>query len=143
MGTPEAARLLDVTQQTIRNRIRAGTLQGEDVEYPVGERRYYVEQPSLDLEISRRGQVARYENVAEYSQTLADHFTRQATMLRDAINSQHAEYSRRLDGMEDNQKEIAAKLNEVVDILRQSADREKLFHKDNLALFARYTQQAT
>ena len=143
VGTPEAARLLGVTQQTIRNRIRAGTLEGEEVQYPDGERRYYVEQPSLDLEISRRGQVARYENVAEYSQTLADHFTRQAKMLRDAINAQNAECSRRLDGMENNQKEIAAKLNEVVDILRESADRERRVHEDVLGVFARYTQQVT
>jgi hypothetical protein len=118
-------------------------LEGEEVQYTDGERRYYLEQPSLDLEISRRGQVARYENVAEYSQTLADHFTRQATMLRDAINAQNAEFSRRLDGMENNQKEIAAKLNEVVDILRESADREKRFHEDVLHLFARYAQQVT
>ena len=143
VGTPEAARLLGVTQQTIRNRIRAGTLQGKEVQYPDGERRYYVEQPSLDLEISRRGQVARYENVAEYSQTLADHFTRQATMLRDAINSRNAEYSRRLEDMANNQKEMSAKLNEAVDILRESADREKRFQKDLLDLFARYTQQVT
>jgi hypothetical protein len=84
VGTPEAARPLGVTQQTIRNRIRAKTLQGKDVRYPDGERRYYVERSSLDLELSRRGQVARYENIAEYSQTLADHFTRQTEMLRDA-----------------------------------------------------------
>jgi hypothetical protein len=78
VGTPKAARLLGVTQQTIRNRIRAGTLKGKEVQYPDGERRYYIKRPSLDLELSRRGQVARYENIAEYSQILADHFTRQA-----------------------------------------------------------------
>jgi predicted transcriptional regulator len=143
VGTPEAARLLGVTQQTIRNRIRAETLQGKEVQYPDGERRYYVDQSSLDLELSRRGQVARYENIAEYSQTLADHFTRQTEMLREAMQSQHAEYSRRLEDMENNQKEIAAKLNEAVDILRESADRERRLQEDVLDLFARYAGQVT
>jgi DNA-binding transcriptional MerR regulator len=137
VGTPEAARLLGVTQQTIRNRIRAGTLKGKEVRYPEGERRYYVEHPALDLELSRRGQVARYENIAEYSQTLADHFTRQAKLLRDTMEAQNAEYSRRLEDMEHNQREIAARLNEAVDILRESADREKRFQEDVLDLLAR------
>ena len=137
VGTPEAARLLRVTQQTIRNRIRAGTLKGKDVEYQDGERRYYVERPSLDLELSRRGQVARYENIADYSQAIADHSTRQARMLRDAIEDQNAEYSRRLQDMELNQKDIAAKLNEAVDILRETAGREKRFQEDVLDLLAR------
>jgi uncharacterized membrane-anchored protein YhcB (DUF1043 family) len=113
------------------------------VQYPEGERRYYVERSSLDLELSRRGQVARYENIAEYPQSLADHFTRQAEMLRDVMKSQHTEYSRRLEDMENNQKEIAAKLNEAVDILRESAEREKRFQEDVLDLLARYTQQVT
>jgi DNA-binding transcriptional MerR regulator len=143
VGTPEAARLLSVTQQTIRNRIRAETLQGKEVQYPDGDHRYYVERTSLDLELSRRGQVARYENIADYSQTLADHFTRQAEMLRDAMQVQNAEYSQRLEDIENNQKEIAAKLNEAVDILRESADREKRFQEDILDLFARFTQQVT
>lgn len=143
VGTPEAARLLGVTQQTIRNRIRAGTLKGEEVRYPDGERRYYVDQPSLDLEISQRGQVARYENIAEYSQTLADHFTRQTEMLGDAMRSQNAEYSRRLEDMEHNQKDIAAKLNEAVSILRESAEREKRFQEDVIDLLSRYTRQVT
>jgi predicted transcriptional regulator len=138
VGTPEAARLLGVTQQTIRNRIRAETLQGKDVQYPDGERRYHVERPSLDLELSRRGQVARYENIAEYSQTLADHFTRQTEMLSDAMKSQNAEYSQRLEDMEHNQKIIAAKLNEAVDILRESAEREKHFQQDVIDLLARF-----
>jgi predicted transcriptional regulator len=143
VGTPEAARLLGVTQQTIRNRIRAEILKGKEAQYPDGERRYYVERPSLDLELSRRGQVARYEKIAEYSQTLADHFTRQTEMLRDAMMSHNAEYSRRLEDMEHNQKVIAARLNEAVDILRQSAEREKRFQEDVLDLLARYTQQVT
>ena len=141
-GTPEAARLLGVTQQTIRNRIRADTLAGKEVRYPDGERRYYVERSSLDLELSRRGQVARYENIADYSQTLADHFTRQAEKLRNAMEAQGAEYSRRLEGMEQNQKDIAAKLNEAVDVLRESAQREKRFHEDVLDLLARYTESS-
>jgi hypothetical protein len=143
VGTPEAARLLRVTQQTIRNRIRAGTLTGSEVQYPDGERRYYVERPSLDLELSRRGQVARYENIAEYSQTLADHFTRQAEMLRDSMEAQNTQYSRRLENMEQNQRDIAAKLNEAVDILRESAEREQRFQEDVLDLLARYTQEIT
>jgi hypothetical protein len=143
VGTPEAARLLDVTQQTIRNRIRAGTLKGKEAQYPDGERRYYVERPSLDLELSRRGQVARYENIADYSQTLADHFTRQTEMLRDVMESQNAEYSRRLEEMEHNQRDIAATLNEAVDILRETAEREKRFQQDVLDLLVRYAQHAT
>ena len=143
VGTPEAARLLGVTQQTIRNRIRAETLKGKEVRYPDGERRYYVERPSLDLELSRRGQVARYENVADYSQTLADHFTRQASMLRDAMEAQNSEYARRLEDVELHQKDVAAKLNEVVDILRKSAEREQRFQEDVLALLARFAQKVT
>jgi len=143
VGTPEAARLLGVTQQTIRNRIRAGTLEGQEVQYPDGERRYYVERPSLDLELSRRGQVARYENIADYSQTLADHFSRQTEMLKETMISQSAVYSRRLEDMEQNQKVIAAKLNEAVDVLRQSAEREKRFQEDVLDLLARFTHQVT
>ena len=141
VGTPEAARLLGVTQQTIRNRIRAETLQGKEVQYPDGERRYYVERLSLDLELSRRCQVARYETIAEYSQTLADQFTRQTETLRDAIESQNTQYSLRLEVLENNQKEIAARLNEVVDILREPSDREKRFQEDMIDLFARFTQQ--
>lgn len=140
-GTPEAARLLGVTQQTIRNRIRAGTLIGKVVQYPDGERRYYVERQSLDLELSRRGQVARYENVAEYSQTLADHFTRQARMLLDILEAQGEEDSRRMQDMEENLKDIVAKLNEAVDILRESAEREKRFQEDVLDLLGRHEQQ--
>jgi predicted transcriptional regulator len=143
VGTPEAARLLGVTQQTIRNRIRAGTLEGQEVQYPDGERRYYVERPSLELELSRRGQVARYENMADYSQPPADHFSRQTEMLRDAMQAQNAEYSRRLEGIEDNQREIAAKLNEAVDILRKSAEREERYQEVVLDILARYTHQIT
>jgi len=143
VGTPEAARLLGVTQQTIRNRIRAETLKGKEVQYPDGERRYYVERSSLDLELSRRGQVARYENVADFSQTLADHSARQAKMLRDAMEAQNGEFLRRLEDMEHNQKDIAAKLNEAVDILRESAEREKRFQEGVLDLLASYAQQVT
>ena len=143
VGTPEAARLLGVTQQTIRNHIRAETLKGQEVQYPDGERRYYVERSSLDLELSRRGQVARYETIAEYSQTLADHFTRQAEMLRDVMEAQNAEYARRLEEMENNQRDIAAKLDEAVDVLRKTAEREKRFQEDVLDLLARYAQQVT
>jgi predicted transcriptional regulator len=143
VGTPEAARLLGVTQQTIRNRIRAETLKGQEVQYPDGERRYYVERSSLDLELSRRGQVARYETIAEYSQTLADHFTRQAEMLRDVMEAQNAEYARRLEEMENNQRDIAAKLDEAVDVLRKTAEREKRFQEDVLDLLARFAQQVT
>jgi predicted ArsR family transcriptional regulator len=113
------------------------------VQYPDGERRYYVGRPSLDLELSRRGQVARYENIAEYSQTLADHFTRQAEMLRDVMEAQNAEYARRLEDMENNQRDIAAKLDEAVDVLHESAEREKRFQEDVLDLLARYAQQVT
>ena len=64
-------------------------------------------------------------------------------MLKDAMKSQNAEYFRRLGDMENNQKEIAAKLNEAVDILRESSDRERRFQEDVLDLFVRYTQQLT
>jgi hypothetical protein len=64
-------------------------------------------------------------------------------MLRDTMEAQNEEYSRRLEDMEHNQKDIAAKLNEAVDILRESAEREKRFQEDLLDLLARYTQHVT
>ena len=71
--------------------------------------------------------MARYENIAEYSQILADHFTRQAEMLRDVMGAQNAEYARRLEDMENNQRDIAAKLDEAVDVLHEERrTREKV-----------------
>lgn len=59
------------------------------------------------------------------------------------IEFQNAQYSRRLQDVENGQREIAAGLNDVVDIPRDSADNERRFQRDMLDLFTRFTQQVT
>ncbi len=40
--------------------------------------------------------------------------------------------------MENSQQEIAARLNDLVDVLRESADNERRFQRDMLDLFAQW-----
>jgi hypothetical protein len=64
-------------------------------------------------------------------------------MLRDVMETQNAEYVRRLEDMENNQRDIAAKLDGGRRrTARERRTREKA-QEDVLDLLARYAQQVT
>ena len=149
MGTPEAAEILQITQQSVRNWIRSGRLKGMGpVVEPDGATRYWaasedVERLRLERE-SERKQVAEvvkdelsesreiaietmrraFEEVSEQAiARIVDAIVDQRDDLHREINRQREQVTGELRRLAERQNAIASDLERAVDILGGEAER--------------------
>ncbi|HZF59160.1 MAG TPA: hypothetical protein VEZ19_11900, partial [Rubrobacter sp.] len=61
----EAAQVLECSEETVKNRIRSGRLEGRHFTNDRGENRYYADADAVHEAAGARKELARVENVAE------------------------------------------------------------------------------
>jgi DNA-binding transcriptional MerR regulator len=144
VGTPEAAEVLGVTQQSVRNYVRAGTLKGERVIEPNGDTRYWVDIEDLERLRSEReiqkGEIAEViggeltqsrqimldqilGRLEASDQRIVDAIVDQKDELRRAIEQQRQQVLRELRALQERQTGISADLHAAVELLRAEAER--------------------
>lgn len=84
----EAAEVLGVSEESVKNWIRSKRLAGREWLTPKGEKRYHAEAEAVRVEAAARGEVARAETVREVGKEVALNSERLAEAIMDEFRRQ-------------------------------------------------------
>lgn len=149
----EAAERMGRSQQNIRDRINAGTLDGMKLDTSLGSR-YYVRQEAVAHEEARRGELATRKDTGEVMVNQRDLFEQLVKLLgaldagialnREVVSGavEHQEQNLleemrkqgqaragQFDQIKHNQDRLIEQIAEAAQIMREAADREKAYQE--------------
>jgi hypothetical protein len=152
----EAAEILEITDQAIRNRIKRGTLPSREVVHGENETRRYIPKESIQRALQEKTLPATRSDTDEMvhlMESLAQRMLAQIVgevvenrdTLRDAILSQE----KKVTGAIDNQRRqvterldlLVEDMHRAIEIMQQAAQREKELQERMLKLFEIQAEQ--
>ena len=165
----EAARVLECSEETVKNRIRSGRLEGRHFTNDRGENRYYAESEAVREAARERQELARVGNVAEEGEVVRENSRDLAETIMEAVKGNRetvgGEVSRQrvemLEKLETMRSERQAQYQELLDMVRsllenqqgvnelreryleaiqESSEREKRYQETVIGLMREYTE---
>ena len=165
----EAAQVLECSEETVKNRIRSGRLEGRHFTNDRGENRYYAESEAVREAARERQELARVGNVAEEGEVVRENSRDLAETIMEAVKSNRetvgGEVSRQrvemLEKLETMRSERQAQYQELLDMVRsllenqqgvnelreryleameESSEREKRYQETVIGLMREYTE---
>ena len=165
----EAARVLECSEETVKNRIRSGRLQGRRFTNDRGENRYYAESEAVYESARERKELARVGNVAEEGEVVRENSRDLAGLIMEAVEGNReaigGELSRHraevLEKLEAMRSERQGQYEELVGMVRllleeqqgvnelrvryleaveESSEREKRYQETVIGLMREYNE---
>lgn len=165
----EAARVLECSEETVKNRIRSGRLEGRHFTNDRGENRYYADAEAVREAASERQELARVGNVAEEGEIVRENSRDLAELIMEAVRGNRetvgGEVSRQrvemLEKLETMRTERQAQYEELIEMVRslwesqqgvnelrvryleaiqESSEREKRYQETVIGLMREYTE---
>jgi hypothetical protein len=126
VGTPEAAARLGVHQQTVRNYVKDGRLEGMVVHDPdTGRDRYFVERGSLESMVRERSPAeAAYDPRQHFA---ADFMTQRTEEVLEKINGWVDGLGCKLDDLKEGQQGAIEELSKMREALEEMNERSRNF----------------
>ena len=146
----EASKLLGITPAAVRGRIERGTLPTkEDHHLTEGlETRHYIPKEPVDKEVAEKNLPANRAQVDERTSAVVDKLdtmtlaarAERAAILR-AVENQDEHISGRLDNVLANQEGLRKGLEEAIRVMREAADREKVYQDKVISMIDREAER--
>ena len=122
----EVARVLECSEETVKNRIRSGRLKGRRFTNDRGENRYYAESGAVHKAARERQELARVGNVAEEGEVVRENSRALAELIVEAVKGNtetvRGEVSRHrvevLEKLETMRSERHVQYEELIGMLR-------------------------
>ncbi len=122
----EAARVLECSEETVKNRIRSGRLEGRHFTNDRGENRYYAESEAVYESARERQELARVGNVAEEGEVVRENSRDLAELIMEAVKGNRetvgGEVSRQrveiLEKLEAMRSERQGQYEELIGLIR-------------------------
>jgi hypothetical protein len=165
----EAARVLECSEETVKNRIRSGRLEGRHFTNDRGENRYYADAEAVREAARERQELARVGNVAEEDEVVRENSRDLAGLIMEAVKGNRetvgGEVSRHrveiLEKLEAMRSERQVQYEELIEHIRllledqqgindlqvrylesieESSEREKRYQETVIGLMREYTE---
>ena len=165
----EAAQVLECSEETVKNRIRSGRLEGRHFTNDRGENRYYAVSEAVQKAARERQELARVGNVAEEGEVVRENSRDLAGLIMEAIKGNRetvgGEVSRQrteiLEKLEAMRSERQVQYEELIVLVRalledqqgindsraryleaaqESSEREKRYQETVIGLMREYTE---
>ena len=165
----EAARVLECSEETVKNRIRSGRLKGRHFTNDRGENRYYADAEAVREAARERQELARVGNVAEEGEVVRENSRDLARLIMEAVKgnretvggavSRHSvEVLEKLEAMRSERQGQYEELVEMVrslledqqginelqvrylEAIEESSEREKRYQETVIGLMREYTE---
>ena len=165
----EAAQVLECSEETVKNRIRSGRLEGRHFTNDRGENRYYAESGAVREAARERRELARVGNVAEEGEVVRENSRDLAELIMEAVKGNRetvgAEVSRQrvemLEKLEAMRSERQGQYEELIGMIRslledqhdvnelrarhleaieESSEREKRYQETVIGLMREYNE---
>ena len=165
----EAARVLECSEETVKNRIRSGRLEGRHFTNDRGENRYYADADAVREAATERQELARVGNVAEEGAVVRENSRDLAGLIMEAVKGNRetvgGEVSRQrvemLEKLEAMRSERQGQYEELIGMVRslledqqgvndlqvryleaieESSEREKRYQETVIGLMREYTE---
>ncbi len=165
----EAARVLECSEETVKNRIRSGRLEGRHFTNDRGENRYYADADAVREAARERQELARVGNVAEEGEVVRENSRDLAGLIMEAVRGNRetvgGEVSRHrveiLEKLEAMRSERQGQYEELIGMVRslledqqgvnelqvryleaieESSEREKRYQETVIGLMREYTE---
>ena len=119
----EAAGVLGVSEETVKNWIRSERLPGREWVTPKGEKRYYAEAEAVEAEAALRGEVARVDTVREAADRVGLNSERLAGQIIEEFRAQGEKVGAELIRNREERQAQHAELLEILGALREGQAR--------------------
>ena len=165
----EAAQVLECSEETVKNRIRSGRLEGRHFTNDRGENRYYAVSEAVREAARERQELARVGNVAEEGEVVRENSRDLAGLIMEAVEGNReavgGEVSRQgaevLEKLEAMRSERQGQYEEIIGMVRlllegqqgvnelrvryleaveESSEREKRYQETVIGLMREYTE---
>ena len=165
----EAAQVLECSEETVKNRIRSGRLNGRQFTNDRGENRYYADAEAVQEAARERQELARVGNVAEEGEVVRENSRDLAELIMEAVKGNRetvgGEVSRQrvemLEKLETMRSERQAQFEELIGMVRsllesqqgvndlrvryleaiqESSEREKRYQETMVGLMREYNE---
>ena len=140
----EAAQVLECSEETVKNRIRSGRLEGRHFTNDRGENRYYAVSEAVHKAARERQELARVGNVAEEGEVVRENSRDLAELIMEAVRGNRetvgGELSRQrvevLEKLEAMRSERQGQYEELIGLIRPLLEDQQ----DVNELLARYLE---
>lgn len=139
IGAPEAARMVGVHQETIRNWLKDKKLEGFKEYDPETKReRYWVTRESVNAKVAEKEtepeRIEAEDQLARRTEDILMRIADQERTLHERLGDFHNDINTQLDKVEERQGRVIENLGRAVEILEDLGERSKSFQERMLEM---------